>query len=99
MDVQITGNDGYKLKNFNQNKVKYYRDNPCISDYILSNLNCTEVEFMALTVHYKDLVCKTSFKDCISNNILTKSHFKLVTDKVLLGSLICFKSFYRSTFK
>lgn len=56
VDVQVTGNDNCKLENFNKNKMNYYRDNPDVSDYILDNLQCTEVEFVALTIHYKGLI-------------------------------------------
>lgn len=53
LDIQITNNDGNLLKTFNNNKINYYSQNSELKDKIMSAYNVSEVDFTAITVHFK----------------------------------------------
>lgn len=98
VDVQIVGSDGNRLNTFHNNKVNYYRNNLDLMNKIKSYFNVSEVDVAALTIHYKGLVSSISYKHAIEFDI-KRGDVKLLMNKVLSGGILCFKSFYKSTFR
>lgn len=99
LDVQIVGSDQNKLKTFNENKKRYYSRNSELRNRVMENYGLSEIDFIAITLHYKVFICCSSFKEALELHVLRKNDIKLTVNKVLLGGIICFNSFYRSTFK
>lgn len=93
----MTGYDHSALKNFNSNKIFYYAGH---SDFIRSVKNqfgVGEVKVLDLTISYKGLICKTSYKDLLDENIITKRDVQYIASKAMLGSMSAFHYFYKST--
>lgn len=71
LDVQIVGSDQHNLENFN-NKFNYYKNNPDIKQHIINRYGVTEVEYVALTIHYKS-ICRSSYSFMLKNQLLSKN--------------------------
>lgn len=99
VDVQIVSYDNNRLNTFHNNKVNYYKNNSDLINMIKSDYCVSEVDVAAVTIHYKGPFNSISYKRALELDILKPSDIKLIVNKVLLGGILCFKSFYSATFK
>lgn len=93
IDIQVVGNDENKLNTFNSNKVNDYRNNTDLIDQVKSGYGVNEVDVIANTFHYKSFINLHSFKQVLEFDILKKSDFKLLVNKVLMGGVTCLMHF------
>lgn len=97
VDVQVVGNDINNLDQFHQNKVDYYSNNIGIRDFIAEKYGITDVVFGAVTISYKGIFNARSRGFLMANRFIGKGDLKIIASRVMLGSILCFKSFYKTT--
>lgn len=97
IDAQIVNNANNTLNIYNENKIAYYRDCAPFVEKVKEIYNVRHVEVGAVTISYKGLWSPSSFKWIIENQFVPRHEIKFLTNKVLLGGLLSFRMFYKST--
>lgn len=90
VDIQIVGNDKDNLNTCHKNKVNYYKNNVDVINFVKSE---RQLQYII------KVSSSTSFRRMLELDIIKKSDVRMIIDKVLLGGVSRFKSFYSSTFK
>lgn len=92
----MTGNDKNFLNSFNSNKINY-GSHPGFVSAVKDLYDVDEVRVHALTLSYKGLIKKCSFKSLSSEGLLGKRDLPFLASKAMVGSLAAFHFYYKST--
>ena len=92
IDVQVV-NDQISLENAHLRKVEKYRP---LHDQ-LNGLRPGGVLFTSFNCNWRGAVSKSSFKDLYNFHLLSKSDFKVLSSRTLIGGMACFRDFQNMT--
>lgn len=98
VDFQVTGFDQAFLNNFNRNKINCYAGHPGFIETLKNHFGVDEVKVLALTISYKNLTNRSSYRELLKEGIIVKRDLPFLASMAMVGSLSAFHYYYKSTF-
>lgn len=96
VDVQIIG-DQRDLDQAHRQKSEYYSRNADLSEKIKQQTSCEVVEFTSATLSWRGVWSAESAEKLLRLGIISKSHLKVISSRVILGTYMVYNIFMRST--
>lgn len=96
LDSQVVGEQA-DLERENKNKVNYYGNNRSLHNLIKAKYGSQNVITLAATISSRGVWSKQSAEELLRRDIIKKSELRILTSRVLIGSVACWNIFNRMT--
>lgn len=96
IDVQIIGDTRNPFL-AHEEKISYYRHNPEVSRGVMCLTSCKEVQFSTLTINWRGVWSGGSVKELLDLGVIKRKQIKIVSMRVLLGSVFIYRKFMATT--
>lgn len=95
VDVQVV-TDSFDLSTAHRAKVVKY-STPEVLRHMETTSQASEVKVSSLTLNWRGIMCKDSVEDLLEFGVITKRDIAVLAVRALVGGIISFKTFNRST--